>query len=154
MSARLLTRKDESPALALASSARMAAARRDNGTRCARPPFMRQAGTVQTPFSASISPHFAPSTSLVRVTVRTANSKARAATDCRVWRHVRNAGTSAKAIALWWRGVLLGFRTDRTSYGSAVPDEQPSARRPGPCQRRWLRGTRQRGPGPWQVERN
>jgi hypothetical protein len=58
---------------------RTAAAGAERGTRCARPAFMRSAGTVPTLDSRSTSSHRAPSTSPDRVAVRIANSRARAA---------------------------------------------------------------------------
>ena len=72
---------------------------RDNGTRCSRPAFMRSAGTVQTFAAKSISPHFAPSASPVRATVRIVNSSARADMPSRPRKAARNPGISSKGSA-------------------------------------------------------
>ena len=65
------------------------------GTRCARLPFIRTAGTVQTAFARSNSSHRAPNTSPDRAAVRMVNSSARAAVPLRACNLVMKAGRSA-----------------------------------------------------------
>lgn len=55
-----------------------ASARRDRGTRCSRPAFIRSGGMIQTPSLKSNSRHSAAVVSDVRVAVSIKNSRARA----------------------------------------------------------------------------
>ena len=91
------------------ASSSTARARSESGTRCSRPVFILEAGTVHVADSRSISPHVANRTSPDRAAVNVRNSKASRvlmpAPDDRT--AARVPATSPYGSARWWRGPPL-----------------------------------------------
>ena len=108
-------RKIGSPPRVSRASSSTSSARPDSGTRCDRPVFVRDPGTLQTPASSSISSHSVPRTSPDRAAVKTMNSN-----ESRTPSPAVDPRTVARALATLPCGGDLKCRDCLPFLGSAA----------------------------------